>query len=685
MSVVTTEVFENIAVITIDNPPVNALSHAVRDGLSGAFKEASEDKNIKAIMLICAGRTFCAGADISEFGKPPISPTLPELMAEMDLVEIPIVAALHGTALGGGFELALCCHYRVMDIGGKVGLPEVNLGLIPGAGGTQRLPRLIGVRNALDMICGGKPISAIRAEDMGITDMISRRDLYEEALTYTNEAVKEDRPIRRISEMKISASTEEFEKHKKTIAKKNRGFLAPIDALEAVKAATEMSFTDGLNFERDYFIELLNGRQSKAQRHLFFAERAATKIPGIDKSTSIQDIHSVAIVGGGLMGCGIAINFLNAEFPIHILEISNNAADAAREKIKKIYDQSVSKGRLSEAAKEKSLSLLNVTSNYDDLARIDLIIEAVFEDMNVKKQIFAKLDKIAKKNAILATNTSFLDINEIAASTSRPENIIGLHFFSPAHIMPLLEIVRTDQNNPEVIAAALKVGKLIGKKSVVSGVCHGFIANRMSSCYGREAGLLLLEGATVEQIDKVLYDFGMPMGMFSMLDMAGIDIGVMVREKMDVSQYDERAFSVHAALVKSGRKGKKTGCGFYLYEGSEKKLNPEVEKLAVEFAKKNAIKRRDITPKEIEERCIFALINEGYKIVEEGVAIRTSDVDVVYAYAFGFPRYKGGPLHYGEQIGLNYVVEKIEEFAERHGERWWTPAKMLVDLVKEQN
>ena len=685
MSVVTTEVLENISVITIDNPPVNALSHAVRDGLSNAFKEASNDHNIKAILLKCSGRTFCAGADISEFGKTPVSPTLPELMDEMDLVRIPIIAALHGTALGGGFELALCCHYRVMNNDAKVGLPEVNLGLIPGAGGTQRLPRLIGVKGALDMISGGKPVSAYQSEKLGIVDMVSTGDLCKEATDFTINIIRNDGPVRRISEMEITASANDFNDYKKVIAKKNKGFLAPNVALDAVKAATEMSFRDGIEFERERFIELLNGSQSKAQRHLFFAERAATKVSEINKNTPSREIRSVAVIGGGLMGCGIAINFLNRLLPVCILEVSENAAKAAKEKIETIYNQSVLKGRISEEQKEKSLSLLNVTTEYNDLSDMDLIIEAAFEDMGVKKQIFSKLDKVVNKDAILATNTSFLDINEIAASSSRPENVIGLHFFSPAHIMPLLEIVRTEKNSPEVIATALKAGKIIGKKSVVSGVCHGFIANRMSSCYGREAGLMLLEGATVEQIDKALYDFGMPMGMFSMLDMAGIDIGVMVREKLDVGAYDERAFSVHAALVKSGQKGKKTGSGFYIYDGDQKKENPDVDIYAGEFAKKFAIKRRELTSKEIEERCIIALINEGYKIVEEGIAYRTSDVDVVYAYAFGFPKYKGGPLHYAEQMGLNYIVEKIKKYAEYHGERWWTPSNLLVKLAIERN
>ena len=683
MTIVSTEINKNIAVITIDNPPVNALSHAVRSGVSVALKQVSSDQDVAAIIIICAGRTFCAGADITEFGKPPMDPSLPDLIAEMDQVNKPLIAALHGTALGGGFEVALGCHYRIMDSHAKVGLPEVNLGLIPGAGGTQRLPRLIGVEAALDMIVTGKPISAAKAEKLGIANKISHDDLKSDALEFTQDLLTQNKPVMRISDLDVKASTEVFSDFEKKVSRRIRGFIAPKAAINAVKEATELSFEEGLIYERDQFKILVNSSHSIAQRHMFFAERMALKVPGIDKSTSVREMNSVAVIGGGIMGCGIAINFLNKGLPVTLIEISEEAQKAAFERIANIYSSSVSKGRLSEQQKEQTLSLLITASDYAKLANADLIIEAVFEDIEIKKQVFKKLDDAAKTGAILATNTSFLDINEIANVTSRPADVIGLHFFSPAHIMPLLEIVRTEQTSTEVLATVLKIGKLIGKTSVVSGVCFGFIANRMSSCYGREAGLLLLEGASVEQIDNALYDFGMPMGMFSMLDMAGIDIGVMARQNMAAGSYDEKAFLIHDALVASGQKGQKTGSGFYKHEGRNKSPNPQIEQLVEKFAKENNIKRREITIKEIEERCIFALINEGFKIVEEGIAIRQSDVDVVFSCGFGFPRYKGGPLHYAEQIGFDYTLKRITEFAKEHGDRWWTPSDLLIKLAKE--
>ncbi len=683
MSVVTSRIENNISIITIDNPPVNALSHAVRQGLSDELKGVSKNDDVAAIIIICNGRTFCAGADISEFGKPPKSPGLPELMAEMDMIEKPLVAAVHGTALGGGFELTLCCHYRVMESAAKVGLPEVNLGLIPGAGGTQRLPRLIGAQEALDMICGGKPISAKKAYEIGIADHISKENLLKETIKYTEDLIKEGKPTKRLRDLDVVAANDLFKEYRKKIAHKSRGFLAPFAAIEAVQAASELSFDQGVAFEREKFKELVSSPQSKAQRHLFFSERAASKIPGIDKTTPIRDVKKVAIIGGGLMGCGIAINFLNNGFPVTLLEVSADAATAAKEKIENIYRSTIKKGRMSEDQMNSSMALLTASDDYNDLSASDLIIEAVFEDMAIKKQVINNLNKVTDENAIIATNTSFLDINEIAEGAAHPENVIGLHFFSPAHIMPLLEIVKTDKSDIGVIATALKLAKSIGKTPVVSGVCYGFIANRMSSCYGREAGLLLLEGAPVDRIDKTLYDFGMPMGMFSMLDMAGIDIGVMAREKLSSEEYDERAFSVHAALVKSGQKGKKTGAGFYKYNG-DKTPNQRVAELSAEMADKYGVKRRDITTKEIEERCIFALINEGFKIVEEGIALRASDVDVVYTLGFGFPRYRGGPLHYAQQLGFTYILKRMKEFAKTQGDRWWAPSKMLVKLAEEE-
>ena len=681
MNIVFTEIKENIAVVTIDNPPVNALSHAVRSGVSDAIQELCKDTSVKAIILICVGRTFCAGADISEFGKPPLSPSLSNLMAKMDQINKPLIAAIHGTALGGGFELALCCHYRIMIEGAKVGLPEVNLGLIPGAGGTQRLPRLIGVAAALEMITSGKPISARKAFEVGVVDRICDNNLLVSATKFAKDII--GKPFIKTSELELLASPEIFEEFSKKILKRTRGFLAPNIAISAVRAATEKSFVEGVKFEQECFEKLIKSTESLAQRHLFFAERLATKVPDIGKDTSIRKIEKIAIVGGGTMGCGIAISFLTNSIPVLVLEQSAKTALLAKSNIEEIINTLFVKGRLSENQKNFTTENLTISTEYSDLSLSDLVIEAVFEDMEIKKQVFQKIQKFAKQDVIMASNTSFLDLDEIASTTSKPQDVIGLHFFSPAYIMPLLEIIRTKHTSTDVLAAALKLGKLIGKKTVVSGVCTGFIANRMSSCYGREAGLLLLEGADPEQIDNVLYKFGMPMGMFSMLDMAGIDIGVLARKNMPTESFDKRAFRIHEGLVASGSKGQKTSAGFYCYNGKEKTLNPEVEALTQKYAEEYGIKRRKITPKEIEERCLFSLINEGFKIVEEGIAIRASDVDVVYTSAFGFPRYKGGPLHYAEHLGLDYILKRINKFAKVHGNRWWTPSSLLVSLVRE--
>ena len=681
MNIVLTEIKENIAVVTIDNPPVNALSHAVRSGVSDAIQELCKDTSVKAIILICEGRTFCAGADISEFGKPPLSPSLSNLMAKMDQINKPLIAAIHGTALGGGFELALGCHYRIMIEGAKVGLPEVNLGLIPGAGGTQRLPRLIGVAAALEMITSGKPISARKAFEVGVVDRVCDNNLLVSATKFAKDII--GKPFIKTSELELLASPEIFEEFSKKILKRTRGFLAPNIAISAVRAATEKSFVEGVKFEQECFEKLIKSPESLAQRHLFFAERLATKVPDIGKDTSIRKIEKIAIVGGGTMGCGIAISFLTNSIPVLVLEQSAKTALLAKSNIEEIINTLFVKGRLSENQKNFTTENLTISTEYSDLSLSDLVIEAVFEDMEIKKQVFQKIQKFAKQDVVMASNTSFLDLDEIASTTSKPQDVIGLHFFSPAYIMPLLEIIRTKHTSTDILAAALKLGKLIGKKTVVSGVCTGFIANRMSSCYGREAGLLLLEGADPEQIDNVLYKFGMPMGMFSMLDMAGIDIGVLARKNIPTESFDERAFRIHEALVASGSKGQKTNAGFYCYNGKEKTLNPEVEALTQKYAEEYGIKRRKITPKEIEERCLFSLINEGFKIVEEGIAIRASDVDVVYTSAFGFPRYKGGPLHYAEHLGLDYILKRINKFAKVHGNRWWTPSSLLVSLVRE--
>ncbi|WP_309090109.1 3-hydroxyacyl-CoA dehydrogenase NAD-binding domain-containing protein [Phenylobacterium sp.] len=668
----------DVAVITLNSPPVNALSANVRDGLYQGFQKAIES-DAKAIVLICDGRTFIAGADITEFGGAMKGASLPEVQGMMENSHKPVVAAIHGTALGGGLEVALCAHYRVAVPSAKLGLPEVNLGLLPGAGGTQRLPRIAGVEKALEMVTSGRHAPAKEALEMGLVDeIVEEGKLKEGAIAFARKLVAENKPLVKVRDnnAKLEAAKgkpEIFENFRKANARKFRGFLAPEYNIRCIEAAVNSnSFDEGLAAERKMFMELMTGPQSAAQRYYFFAERQAQKIPDVPDDTPTRPIKKVGVLGAGTMGGGIAMNFLNVGIPVTIVEVKQEALDRGIATIRKNYERS--RGAIPEQT-EKRMSLLTGSLSMDDFADCDLIIEAVFERMDIKKDVFAKLDKIAKKGAILATNTSYLNIDEIASATTRPEDVIGLHFFSPANVMKLLEVIRADHTAKDVIATSMKLGKQIGKVAVLAGVCPGFIGNRMLSQRQREANKLVLEGAMPWDIDRVLYDFGFPMGPFAMSDLAGLDIG-WVKE-------NSKGETLRDVLCEMDRRGQKTGAGFYDYdENRTAKPSPVTEKIIQDFRDKKGINARTISDQEILERCVYPMINEGAKILEEGKAIRPSDIDVVWVNGYGWPVYRGGPMHYGDQVGPEKVLAKMQEFHGSMGDDF-KPSALLEKLVAE--
>ena len=672
----------DIAIVTLNSPPVNALSHALRSQAIEAVKAAEADPAVKAIVVVGAGRGFSGGADITEFGKPPQSPSLHDLIDTIENSSKPVVAALHGSTLGGGFETALGCHYRVAVPSAKVGLPEVKLGLLPGAGGTQRLPRLVGVEAALDAITSGTPIGAKAALAQGILDeIVDEKDLLGGALAFAKKLVADGKKMRKVRDLddKVAASRgkpEVFADFAKANARKFRGFEAPLKCIEAVKGAVDLPFDEGMANERRLFMELMTGAQSIAQRHAFFAERQANKVPDVPDSTETLPIKKVGIIGAGTMGGGIAMNFLNAGLPVTMVEMKTEALERGQKIIRKNYEATAKKGRLKPEDVETRMGLLTGALELDKLADCDLIIEAVFELMEVKKDIFAKLDAIAKPGAILASNTSYLDIDEIAAVTRRPEHVLGLHFFSPANVMRLLEIVRGKATAKPVIATAMQLAKAIGKVGVLVGVSHGFVGNRMLEQRQREANKLILEGAMPWDVDRVLYDFGMPMGPFAMADLAGLDLG-WVKEKSFSS-------TIREILCERDRRGQKNGKGFYDYDETRKATpSPEVEEVILEFAKKQGIERRKISDDEILERCVYPMINEGAKILDEGIALRASDIDVVWLTGYGWPIYRGGPMHYAESVGLPKVLDRLRAYEAEHGEAF-KPAALLVRLVAEK-
>ena len=687
MSVATYEIKENIGVIRIDNPPVNALSHALRAAIQDAVNAAQADES-KALLLICEGRTFIAGADITEFGKPPKDPWLPEMLETIERSEKIVVAAIHGTALGGGLETALASHYRCAVPSAKIGLPEVKLGLLPGAGGTQRLPRLAGARAALDIMTSGVPIAAGKGAELGIVDRIIDGDLEEGALAYARELIEGGAKPRRVSELSVdpsSASTEMFDEYRIKVGRRARGQIAPQNIIKCVEAAAELSFDEGSKIERQLFEACMYSPQSAAMRHLFFAEREAAKVNDIAKDTPLRPIQSVAIIGGGTMGGGIAMNFANVGIPVTMLEISDEALDRGLGIVKRNYDISRKKGKLTEQQVDQCLSLITGTTSYDDLGDADLAVEAVFENLDIKKEVFGKLDGVCKKGAILATNTSYQDVNQIAAATSRPEDVIGLHFFSPANVMKLLEIVRADKTADDVIATCMKMAKSIRKVPVLSGVCYGFIGNRMLGKYFREAQLCLLEGSSPEQVDSVMQEWGMAMGPMAVGDLAGLDIGYKARQGLsDEQKGDAKVWAVADALVETDRLGQKSGAGYYKYDSDTRARlsDPDVMKLVEEKAAEHSVTRRDIGDDEILNRLIFALVNEGAKILEEGIAQRSGDIDVVYVYGYGFPVARGGPMHYADAVGLNEVYETICAYRDQFGGEYWEPAPLLEKLAK---
>ena len=648
--VTTIEKDGNISIITLNSPPVNALSAPVREGLHKGISEARNDKETEAIVIICEGRTFIAGADISEFGKEPKGPSLFEVQEFIEDSDKPVIAAIHGTALGGGLEVALTCHYRIAVPSAKCGLPEVNLGLLPGAGGTQRLPRVVGVEKALQMVTSGQHVPAKECLEMGLVDEISNEDnLRQDSISFAKKIVSENRPLVKISEMndKVEAARGNeniFKDFRASIARKARGFLAPEYNIQCIEAAVNKSFTEGIKVERKLFMELVTGTQSAAQRYAFFAQRQVAKIPDIEPDTEIKPFTSIGVIGAGTMGGGISMNFANVGIPVTIIEQSQERLDKGLSIIRKNYENTANKGRITFEDVEKRTKLINGSTDINDLSNCDLIIEAVFENMDLKKDIFKTLDGIAKKGTILATNTSALDVNEIAAVTSRPEDVIGLHFFSPANVMRLLEIVRGEKTSKSVVATSMKMAKNIGKVAAVVGVCPGFVGNRILAQRQREANKLILEGAMPWEVDDALFNFGFPMGPFAMSDLAGLDIGW----DEDLSTGD----TLRDKLCEAGRLGQKTGKGFYIYdENRNKSPDEEVEKLIIEFSEKHQIKRREISKEEILERCLYPMINEGFKILEEGMAIRASDIDIVWINGYGWPIYEGGPMFYGQLIG----------------------------------
>ncbi|HEX7958845.1 MAG TPA: 3-hydroxyacyl-CoA dehydrogenase NAD-binding domain-containing protein [Terriglobales bacterium] len=681
----------DIAVITIDNPPVNALSPSVIEGLSHALNQLEGDGNTIAAVLIGAGKTFVAGADIKEFGKMTAGQSrgleLPALLNRVEACKTPIVAAIHGNAFGGGLEMALACHYRVAAPGSQLGQPEVKLGLIPGAGGTQRLPRIIGLKKGVEMCAEGNSISAAEALNLGLVDRLIEGDLLSGAIAFATSVSgrpalrtrdRNDKPVSEAEAAAILSSARE------TARKKYRNWIAPIAAIDAVEASMKLSFDHGLQLERKLFQDCLFSDQSKALIHVFFGEREVAKVPDIPKGTPLIPVASAAVVGAGTMGAGIAMVFANAGIPVLIKEADEAALDRGLSNMRKNYANSVQRGRFTQQFVDERLNLIRPTSSYEDFAQADIVVEAVFEGMALKKQIFTELDRVCKAGAILATNTSTLNIDEIASATSRPEFVIGTHFFSPANVMRLLEIVRGKETGKSVIATCMQLSKKLGKIGVLVGNCRGFVGNRMFHAYGREATFLVEEGASPESVDKALYDFGMAMGPLATGDLAGLDVGWRIRkEHRHLEQPGIRRAFAADRLCEIGRYGQKTGAGWHKYDENRRAIpDPEVTRMVRDWAAEAGIPQREIPEQEIVDRCLYALVNEGARILEDGFAMRAVDIDIIYINGYGFPAYRGGPMWYADTVGLKNVYEQVSEFHRVHGELW-TPAPLLKRLAEE--
>jgi 3-hydroxyacyl-CoA dehydrogenase len=679
-----------VAVVTLENPPVNGLGHALRSAIVAAVDAAQSDPAVKAIVLAGAGRMFSGGADIREFNTPKAiaEPTLHTVIRVVESSAKPVVAAIAGHCMGGGLELSLACHYRVASADAQLGLPEVKIGLLPGAGGTQRLPRAVGVETALNMIVSGNAVPAAQLKDTALVDRIVEGDLLEGAAGFARE-IADKRPLPRVRDRAAIEPNAEayFQFARNTVGAVAKNFPAPLKCVDAVAAAVSKPFDEGLRYERELFLELIQSPESRALRHAFFGERAASKIPDVPADTPVRRIESVAVIGAGTMGGGIAMNFLNAGVPVTILETKQEALDRGLSTIRRNYESSVKRGKLTADKLEQRMKLLKPTLSYDDLRSADLVIEAVFEEMGVKETVFRKLDEIAKPGAILATNTSTLDVNRIAAATKRPEDVVGMHFFSPANVMKLLEVVRGTRTAKDVLATVMQVAKKIRKTAVVSGVCDGFIGNRMVEQYLRQALFLLEEGASPHQVDRAMEKFGMAMGPFRMSDLAGNDIGWAIRKRRYVEKPGIAYSRVADRLCEQGRFGQKTGAGWYRYEAGRRDAipDPKVDELIAAYRKEKGVTPRKIDDVEIVERCVFALANEGARILEEGIAARASDIDMVYLTGYGFPLWRGGPMCYADTVGLYNVVQAMKRFAANplDDAQFWQPAPLLARLAAE--
>ena len=690
---------KDVAIITINNPPVNALSPGVAKAIAQAIAQVGDDDGVKAVVLIGGGRTFIAGADIKEFGKitsgkTQRGPGLLPLLLQIEDVRKPVVVAIHGSAFGGGLELAIAGHYRVAAPNAQLGQPEVKLGIIPGAGGTQRLPRLVGVAKAVEMCAEGNPITAQEALKLGLVDQLIEGDLLPGAIAFSRDVAA--KPLRKTRERnervrndkdKLGAPEQNarvFAAAREKAHTKQRGMMAPLAAIDAVEGATRLSFEEGCQLERKLFDDCLFSDQSKSLIHAFFGEREVAKIPDIPKETALLAVNSVAVVGAGTMGGGIAMVFANAGFPVLLKEADQPALDRGLATIQKNYQSSVKRGRLTQQFVDERLKLIKPTLNYDDFGNVDMVVEAVFEGMALKKEIFSLLDRVCRPSAILASNTSTLDIDEIASATSRPGAVVGTHFFSPANIMRLLEIVRGKASSKEVIATCMQLSKKLGKVGVLVGNCRGFVGNRMFGPYRREAQFLVEEGASIEAVDQALHDFGMAMGPMATGDLAGLDVGWRIRkEYRHLEKPGVRQPFAEDRLCELGRYGQKTGAGWYKYDENRRAIpDPEVNELVRRWAREAGIAQRKISSEEIVDRCVFALVNEGARILEEGIARRAVDIDIIYLNGYGFPAYRGGPMWYADTAGLDKVYRRISEFHQQQGELW-EPAQLLTRLAQE--
>jgi 3-hydroxyacyl-CoA dehydrogenase len=691
MSSTTYELRGAVAVITMNNPPVNGLGFDLRQGIVEGLARAEADANVKSVVLIGSPRAFSGGADIREFGTPRASaePALNTVIRILENAGKPVVAAISGACMGGGLELALGCHYRVAVRGAQIALPEVKLGLMPGAGGTQRLPRLIGAEAALNMIVSGNSVPSEQLRGSGLFDEMLEQDLLPGAIAFAERVVSERRPLKRVRDLKVSLTNADgfFQFARNTVRAAAKNFPAPLKCVDAVAAAVSMPYEEGARFERESFLQLMQTPQSRALRHAFFAERAAAKIPDVPEDTPLRRIEKIAVVGAGTMGGGITMNFLGAGIPVALLEMKQEALDRGLATIRRNYEASARKGRLSAQQVEERMALIKPTLSYDDLKDADMVIEAVFEDITVKEAVFRKLDEAMKSGAILASNTSTLDVNKIAGFTRRPQDVVGTHFFSPANVMKLLEVVRGGKTAKDVLATVMSLAKRIKKTAVVSGVCDGFIGNRMVEQYLRQALFLLEEGATPSQVDRAMESWGMAMGPFRMSDLAGNDIGWAIRKRRYREKPHLKYSKIADRLCEQGRFGQKTGLGWYRYEAGRRDAvpDPAVEQMIADYRKEIGAQRRAIGDDEIVHRLIFALVNEGAAILQEGISSRASDIDMVYLTGYGFPLHRGGPMLYADELGLYNVVDRMKTFAANpHGDPgFWKPAPLLAKLAGE--